>query len=111
MKIAVVGAGAVGAAVTTCLVQQGEAEQIVLIDADTARAHALALARCVLRDEGRVMTVASYNDHFGATLSLTSVVGAAGVRRVLEPPLSQDESQALNESARALREAARSLNR
>lgn len=43
MKIAVVGAGAVGAAVTTCLVHQGQAEHIVLIDTNTARAHAPAL--------------------------------------------------------------------
>lgn len=41
MKIAVVGTGAMGPALTTRLLHQGEAEQIALTD--TARAHALDL--------------------------------------------------------------------
>jgi L-lactate dehydrogenase len=37
----------------------------------------------------------SYNDRFGVTLSLPSIVGGEGVVRTFEPEMSGEERQAL----------------
>ncbi len=63
------------------------------------------LAEAVLRDERAVLPVAAYNDAFGVTLSLVSVVGVAGVTQMFEPPMSAEERNALEKSAEALRSA------
>jgi L-lactate dehydrogenase len=63
------------------------------------------LAEAVLRDECAVLPVAAYSERYGTTLSLVSVVGAAGVERMYEPPMSDDERKALEASAQALRDA------
>jgi L-lactate dehydrogenase len=68
----------------------------------------MATARIVealLRDEHAVMPVGSFNPTYGTTLSLPSVLGRAGVTRVLEPEMSEDERQGLERSAARLREA------
>jgi L-lactate dehydrogenase len=68
------------------------------------------LLRCILRDERRVLTVSRVQD--GAlglrhvALSLPAVVGAEGAREVLEPEISDDERQRLDQSASVLRRAA-----
>ena len=41
----------------------------------------------------------SYNPTYGATLSMPSVVGRAGVLEILEPSMSEDERHALERSA------------
>ena len=72
----------------------------------------MATARIVealLRDEHSVMSVGSFNSTYGTTLSLPSVLGRAGVSRVLEPEMSEDEKQALERSAARLREAVATL--
>jgi L-lactate dehydrogenase len=63
------------------------------------------LAEAVLRDECAVLPVAAYNEAFGTTLSLVSVVGRQGVVQMLEPPMSAEERRALERSAEALRKA------
>jgi L-lactate dehydrogenase len=46
---------------------------------------AARIAEMVLRDERAVIPIGSYNDKFGVTLSLPSVVGRGGVARTFEP--------------------------
>jgi len=73
----------------------------------------MATARIVealLRDEHSVMPVGSFNPTYGTTLSLPSVLGRAGVSRILEPEMSEDEREALERSAARLREAVARLD-
>jgi L-lactate dehydrogenase len=63
------------------------------------------LAEAVLRDERAVLPVAAYSERYETTLSLISVVGAAGVVKMYEPPMSDEERRALVASAEALRRA------
>jgi len=68
----------------------------------------MATARIVealVRDEHAVMPIGSFNQTYGTTLSLPSVLGRTGVTRVLKPEMSDDERQALQRSAARLREA------
>ncbi|GAB3210845.1 lactate/malate family dehydrogenase [Marinactinospora thermotolerans] len=67
---------------------------------------AAMLVRCVARDERTVLPVASHRPAWGTTLSLPSVLGAGGVREVIEPAMDDAERAALEASARTLREAA-----
>src|SRR6202795_1424200 len=66
---------------------------------------AARIAEIVLRDERAVIPIGSYNDRFGITLSLPSVVGQGGVVRILEPEMSPEEKQALLRSAAGLRQS------
>ena len=61
------------------------------------------IVEAVLRDERVVIPIGSYNLTYGATLSMPSVVGRAGVLRILEPSMSEEERQALERSADRLR--------
>jgi L-lactate dehydrogenase len=63
------------------------------------------LIEMILRDEGAVIPVGCYNPTFGVTLSLPSVIGREGVRRVLEPEMSAEEQQGLQRSADAIKAA------
>jgi L-lactate dehydrogenase len=63
------------------------------------------LTEAVLRDERSVFPVASYQEVYGVTLALPSVVGEGGVVRVLEPSMSADERAQLERSADRLRSA------
>jgi L-lactate dehydrogenase len=63
------------------------------------------LTEMILRDEGAVIPVGCYNPRFGVTLSLPSVIGREGVRRVLEPEMSAAEQQGLQRSAEAIKAA------
>ena len=63
------------------------------------------LTEMVLRDERAVIPVGCYNPTFGVTLSLPSVIGREGVRRVLEPEMSNTEQQGLQRSAEAIKGA------
>ncbi len=65
------------------------------------------LAEAVLRDECAVLPVAAYNDRYDTTLSLISIVGAGGVVKMYEPPMSDEEKRDLEASAEALRKAKR----
>jgi L-lactate dehydrogenase len=63
------------------------------------------LTEMILRDEGAVIPIGCYNPAFGVTLSLPSVIGREGVRRVLEPEMSASEQQGLQRSADAIKAA------
>ncbi|MHB1837663.1 MAG: lactate/malate family dehydrogenase, partial [Solirubrobacteraceae bacterium] len=63
------------------------------------------LAEAVLRDECCVFPVGSYDEEYGVTLSLPSVVGRSGVVRRLAPALSDEERSGLQHSAEVLRDA------
>ena len=65
------------------------------------------VAEAILRDERAVFPAGAYNPSFGATVSLPSVVGRAGVIEVLEPEMSDDERHALERSAERLRQTVR----
>jgi L-lactate dehydrogenase len=66
---------------------------------------AARIAEIVLRDERAVLPIGSYNDRFGVTLSLPSIVGRNGVVRILEPEMSSDEERALKRSAASLKKS------
>src|SRR5271157_2094670 len=63
------------------------------------------LTEMILRDERAVIPIGYYNPRFGVTLSLPSVLGREGVRRVLEPEMSAAEQQGLQRSADAIKAA------
>ncbi|HEY6433639.1 MAG TPA: NAD(P)-binding domain-containing protein [Acetobacteraceae bacterium] len=67
------------------------------------------LAEMVARDERAVVPVGSFNENYGVTLSLPSVVGREGVLRVFEPAMTEKEAAALRESAAVLRGAQEGL--
>jgi len=64
------------------------------------------IAEIVLRDEQQVIPIGSYNPRYGVTLSMPSVLGQTGVVKILEPVMSDEERQALQRSAEALKAAA-----
>src|SRR3984893_9282909 len=63
------------------------------------------IAEIVLRDERGVIPIGSFNPTYGVTLSMPSVVGQTGVVQILEPPMSDEERQALQRSADTLQAA------
>jgi L-lactate dehydrogenase len=63
------------------------------------------IAEMVLRDERAVVPIGSYNEKFGVTLSLPSIVGQGGVIETFEPEMSREEEQALTLGAANLRRA------
>ena len=70
---------------------------------------AARIAEIVLRDERAVIPIGSYNDRFGVTLSLPSIVGRSGVVRIFEPEMSAEEQEALELSAANLRKSERRI--
>jgi L-lactate dehydrogenase len=64
---------------------------------------AARITEMVVRDERAVIPIGSYNDRFGVTLSLPSIVGRGGVVRTFEPEMSPEEQQALAFGAASLR--------
>ena len=69
------------------------------------------IVEAVLGDERVVIPVGSYNPTYGVTLSMPSVVGRAGVLRILQPSMSEEEHQALQRSAERLRAVVAGLRR
>jgi L-lactate dehydrogenase len=67
------------------------------------------IAEIVLRDERAALPIGSYNDRYGVTLSLPSVVGRNGVVRILEPEMSPEEERALKRSAASLKKSEEDL--
>jgi L-lactate dehydrogenase len=63
------------------------------------------IAEIVLRDERAVLPIGSYNEKFGVTLSLPSIVSRSGVVRIMEPEMSPEEEQALKRSAASLKKS------
>jgi len=72
------------------------------------------IAQCIVRDEHAVLPISvvlegQYGQE-GVALSVPSVVGRNGLEEILEISLSPQESQALDHSARQLKEAIGTLN-
>lgn len=65
------------------------------------------VAEIILRDERAVIPVGSHNAEYGVTLSLPSVVGAAGVIEVMQPEMTAEELAGLKRSADRLSEVTR----
>jgi L-lactate dehydrogenase len=63
------------------------------------------IAEAVLRDERLPIPIGSYHASYGVTLSLPTLIGASGVVSVLEPKLSNAESDLLERSAQAVKAA------
>jgi L-lactate dehydrogenase len=70
---------------------------------------AARIAQAVLRDERAVVPIGSYNDEYGVTFSMPSVLGRTGVVQILEPSMSADERRELLLSADRLRKALATL--
>jgi L-lactate dehydrogenase len=68
------------------------------------------IAEMVLADERAVVPIGSYNERYGVTLSLPSVVGRTGVSEILAPEMAAEESEALDKSAETLRNALRRVH-
>ena len=87
---------------------------ITIIEGNNASQYGIGIAcaritEAVLRDERTIFPVASYQQAYGVTLALPSVVGRGGVVRVLEPPMSADERAQLQRSAERLQSAGHRL--
>jgi L-lactate dehydrogenase len=65
------------------------------------------IAEMVLADARAVVPIGSFQQKFGVTLSLPSVLGRNGVAEVLLPEMSAEERAALDRSAETLRNALR----
>ena len=63
------------------------------------------IAEIILRDEQAVIPIGSFNQKYGVTFSLPSVLGRQGVSRILEPDISDKERELLQKSADTLRNA------
>jgi L-lactate dehydrogenase len=88
------------------------AYQIIQRKGSTNHAIGLATAellQCMLRGEQRVLTVSRVQDGAlglrGVALSMPTVVGAEGAIAVLEPEMSSDEREQIDQSAQMLRKA------
>ena len=68
------------------------------------------IAEMVLRDERSAVPIGSFQQQFGVTLSLPSIVGRSGVAEVLSPELSDEERSGLEKSADNLRKALRRVS-
>src|SRR5215831_470667 len=83
---------------------------IAIIEGIGASQHGIAMAcariaEILLWDEPAVIPIASYNAEYGVTLSLPSILGRSGVEGIIEPPMSDEEREALKRSADALKSA------
>jgi len=72
------------------------------------------LLKWILRDDQRLVTVSSVIDDLGGypatAMSLPTLLGRQGIVRYWLPPLTEDESKALKNSARVLRDAIDSVD-
>ena len=63
------------------------------------------IAEMIVTDERAVISIGSFQEKFGVTLSLPSVVGRSGVIEVLEPEMSEEERAGLQKSVEMLKAA------
>jgi L-lactate dehydrogenase len=83
---------------------------ISIIDGNDASQYGIGiacarLADAVLRDERVVLPIATYQERYGVTLALPTVVGREGAMSVFEPPMSDDERDQLQRSVEQLSSA------
>jgi L-lactate dehydrogenase len=67
------------------------------------------IAEIVLRDERAVVPIGVFNPKFGVTLSMPGILGRAGVSRILEPAMTEEELQGLERSADRLKAASKRI--
>lgn len=70
---------------------------------------AARIAEAILPDERAAIPVGAYNERYGVTLSLPTVIGCRGLVKILEPEMTDAERNALGESADKLRQTAARL--
>ena len=63
------------------------------------------ITEALLGDERVVLPVAAYNERYGVSISLPSVITRHGVNGVLEPDMSDEERDAFERSVQTLRQA------
>src|SRR5271155_1583016 len=102
--------------VRTKLEQDVRYANITIIEGHNASQYGIGIvsariAEMVLLDEHTVVPVGSLQKDFGVTLSLPSVVGRGGVIEMLQPELSDEESEGLKTSAESLRAALERVKR
>jgi len=90
--------------------QQVRYANITIIEGHDASQYGIGIvlariAEMVLKDERAVIPIGSFQERFGVTLSLPSVVGRNGIEAVLDPELSDEERASLQKSANTLKEA------
>lgn len=90
--------------------QQVRFANIAIIEGIGASQHGIGMvaariAEIVLRDEREIIPIGSYQQRYGVTLSVPSVLGRDGAIEVFEPDLSAEEQQGLNRSAATLKAA------
>jgi len=83
---------------------------IAIIEGIGASQHGIGMAcariaEILLRNEPAVIPIASYNAEYRVTLSLPSLLGRNGVTGIIDPPMSDQEREALRRSADTLRSA------
>jgi L-lactate dehydrogenase len=69
------------------------------------------IAEMILRDERAAIPIGSYHQSFGVTLSLPTIVGAAGAIEVMQPDLTPEERSRLEKSAQMLWAALQSVRK
>jgi len=85
---------------------------ITIIEGNNASQYGIGMtcariAEMIMRDENAVVPVGSYNENYGVTLSLPSVLGSHGVKRILQPEMNDEERVMLQHSAEKLKSALR----
>ena len=80
---------------------------ITIIEGHDASQYGIAIVACrisemILDDERAAIPIGSYQEQYGVTLSLPSIVGRSGVAEVLTPQLSDEEAKALEKSAESI---------
>ena len=63
------------------------------------------LVEAILQDEHLIIPIGSFQQKYGATLSIPGCLGAGGVSQTFVPSMSDEERKALEQSAATLREA------
>jgi L-lactate dehydrogenase len=122
------GARAAGVPILDAFAQQGLAPEqcrrdverdvryanITIIEGNDASRYGIGmvsarLAQMVLRDERALIPVGGYSAKYGVTLSLPWIIGREGGIRSVAPALSPEEGRLLDDSAEALKAAARQI--
>jgi L-lactate dehydrogenase len=67
------------------------------------------IAEIVVRDERAVIPIGVFNPKFGVTLSMPGILGRNGVRRILEPAMTEEELLGLQRSADRLKAASKRI--
>jgi L-lactate dehydrogenase len=62
------------------------------------------ICECIIFNEKRVLPLSSYQEAFGVSLSLPTILGERGIEKVLNIPLSEQEQELFDRSVKALQD-------